>query len=489
MRINQNISAMNAWRNLSHTDNALSKSLERLSSGLRINRASDDAAGLAISEKMRGQVRGLNQAVRNSQDAISLIQTAEGGLNETHAILQRARELAVQAASDTLTADDRQEIQQEIDELIEEMDRIATTTEFNTKRLLDGSAGQSVRVGDSSVIGNASITGELNVDSVTTFGVDVTGLGSQQILTADGTSILDGDGGAAGTVNATDTLTSLLDGTDPGIGADTKLVLSQGDKSIAVELVGTDTVSQFIEKVNSQAVEAGMEMRMHFDSGIVIDSNVVGSEGDVYVNEVGFLNDATFGFAESQASGDATVAITDPTTGETLTAGTDYTVSGNRIIGVEGESLQGIEFTALAVNNTTLELDPTGGMVFHIGANENQNLAFNVGDLRSAALGVGGINVTTQVDADTSIGVLDTAIGQVSTERAKLGALQNRLEHTINNLRVAAENLAAAESRIRDVDMASEMMEFTRNQILTQAGTAMMAQANMRPQSVLQLLG
>ncbi len=271
LRINQNITALNAHRSLTQTDNALSKSLEKLSSGLRINRAADDAAGLAISEKMRGQVKGLAQATRNAQDAISLIQTAEGALNETHSILQRMRQLAVQAANDTNTQEDRQQIQQEITQLIAELDRIGDTTQFNTKVLLSGDF-------------------------------------------------------------ATNTLT------------------------------------------------------------------------------------------------------------------------------------------------------------FHIGANQDQVIALNINDMRATALTVNGIDVTTQAGAETAIASLDVAINAVSTERSKLGAYQNRLEHTIANLGVAQENLTAAESRIRDVDMAQEMMEFTRAQILLQAGTAMLAQANTLPQAVLQLL-
>jgi len=281
MRINHNLSALNAWRALSQTDNAMTKSLEKLSSGLRINRAADDAAGLAISEKMRGQIRGLNQAIRNAQDGISLIQTAEGALNETHAILQRMRELAVQAATDTNTDKDRAQLQSEVTQLIEELNRIAKDTEFNTQKLLDGSFK---------------------------------------------------------------------------------------DKTI------------------------------------------------------------------------------------------------------------------------------------HIGANAGQTLKIEISDMTASALGVEadgndgegqskGVDISNQTDAEAAITTIDTALVKVSTERANLGAIQNRLEHTINNLSVAAENLTAAESRIRDVDMAKEMMEFTKNQILIQAGTAMLANANVRPQSVLQLLG
>ncbi len=310
MIINHNISALNAWRSLSVTNGAMAKSLEKLSSGLRINRAADDAAGLAISEKMRGQIRGLNQAVRNAQDGISLIQTAEGAMNETHSILQRMRELAVQAANDTLTQDDRNQIQREINQLTEEVQRIGVTTEFNTQRLIDGSyANKQFQIG-----ANQSQTLTVSVGDMRAASVDA----------------------ATGAVQDNSAL---------------RLALSTGSNTTQITLV--------------------------------------------YINSSGQLATAT----------------------------------------------------AYAAT------------------------------------------VTSQADAQSAITRFDTAINNVSTERARLGAYQNRLEHTISNLGVAAENLTAAESRIRDVDMAQEMMAFTKSQIIMQAGTAMLAQANMMPQSVLKLLG
>ena len=274
LRINQNVAAVNAYRNLSVTDGQMSKSLEKLSSGFRINRAADDASGLAISEKLRGQVKGLDTAAANAQNGISLIQTAEGALNETTAILQRMRELTVQAANDTNVSADRAAIKTELDQLSEEITRIAGTTEFNTQKLLDGGS------------------------------------------------------------------------------------------------------------------------------------------------------------------------------------------------------------TA------------TNGLTFQIGANAGQTLNVKIADMDAGALGVASasLNVTDAANASTSLAAIDTAIGTVSGQRASLGAVQNRLEHTVKNLNVASENLAASESRIRDTDMAKEMMSFTRAQILSQAGTAMLAQANQAPQGVLSLL-
>ena len=277
MIINHNISAMNSYRNLASVNERVDKTMEKLSSGLRINRAGDDAAGLAISEKMRAQIKGLNMATKNSQDGISMIQTAEGALNETHSILQRMRELAVQSANDTNTSEDREKLQLEMNQLRLEVDRISTSTEFNTRKLL---------------------TGEYN----------------------------------------------------------------------------------------------------------------------------------------------------------------------------------------------------EGGLVFHIGANKDQNVKFQVADMGATNLGIAGateeeaISISTQADANNAIKTVNDALERVSVERAKFGALQNRLEHTINNLRVSGENLQASESRIRDADMADEMVGLNKDKIISQSGTAMLAQANTTPQNVLQLL-
>ena len=277
MIINHNLTAMNAYRNLASVNERVDKNMEKLSSGMRINRAADDAAGLAISEKMRGQIKGLNMATKNSQDGISLIQTAEGALNETHSILQRMRELSVQSANDTNTTEDREKLQLEMNQLRLELDRISTSTEFNTRKLL---------------------TGE---------------------------------------------------------------------------------------------------------------------------------------YAE-------------------------------------------------------------GGLTFHIGANKDQNVKLNIADMSATYLKVNGgtdeeaLSISTQEDANSSILTVNNALERVSEERANLGALQNRLEHTINNLRVSGENLQSAESRIRDADMANEMVSLNKDKIISQSGTAMLAQANAKSQSVLQLL-
>ena len=368
MRINTNISALNSYNQLRNTNQAMNKSLERLSSGKRINSAADDAAGLAISEKMNSQIKGLAQAQRNAQDGISMIQTAEGALKETHSILQRMRELSIQASNGTNTDADRAELQKEMSQLSNEIDRIADTTEFNTKKLLDGSQEDKSAWATSSDTGVAAIGGE-------------------------------------------------------------------------VEFNGTYTVRAY-EDANENMVSGAVEVLN--ENGEVVARNTAGTT-------------VTFDNITFTASAAGTTTEID------ITAGAQ-------------------DSTSTGANNS---------VAFQIGANGGQDTTLNIKSMSASDLQVntGTINVNTQGDAEISVGVLDKAIAKVSTERSKLGAKQNRLEHTINNLSVAEENLTAAQSRIRDVDMAREMMSMTKNQILSQAGTAMLAQANQRPQGVLQLLG
>ncbi len=337
MRINNNMMAMNTNRALGINNAGAAKSLEKLSSGFRINRAGDDAAGLAISEKMRGQIRGLNMASKNAQDGISLIQTAEGALTESHAILQRMRELAVQSANDTNVEVDRAEIQKEVDQLAEELTRISKNTEFNTQKLLDGSfEGKLFHIGANE---EQNVGLEINAMDAVTLKVGNT----YEAATSSGTSVLNNGSGTT---------------------------------------VGT-----------------------WYDKGAEIGTGSGAPKAEV----AGY-----------------------------------YDTSGNLVAVAEK--------------------------------------AFDDGDVSV------GIVVADQKSADSAITKINDAIESVSAERSKLGALQNRLEHTIKNLDNTSENLQAAESRIRDVDMAKEMMEFTKQNILQQAATAMLAQANQAPQTVLQLL-
>ena len=363
MRINNNIMAMNTHRQLGIGTNNGAKSMEKLSSGFRINRAGDDAAGLAISEKMRGQIRGLTQASRNSQDAISLIQTAEGALTETHAMLQRMRELAVQGSTATVTDEDRTQIDAEFQQLISEIDGIAGQTQFNKMTLLNGEFGNAVDQDD-------LVSTALAVAGVTS----ITGSGAAETYT-----ITDG-------------------------GTDLTIADAAG---------------------NSVTIAGG-----------------------------------------SMAAGAQTLRID----------AFDITITTSSA------------FAAAGLDGADVVIGGTGEVKFQTGANAGETMTLGIGNMTTSGLGIDALNATNSTNSSNAITVIDSAIKSVSDERAKLGASQNRLEHRIKNLDSTSENLQAAESRIRDVDLAKEMMEFTKNNILQQAATAMLAQANQQPNGVLQLL-
>lgn len=446
MRINHNITALNTYRQLSMNNTSGAKSIEKLSSGLRINRAGDDAAGLAISEKMRAQIRGLEMASKNAQDGISLIQIAEGALNETHSILQRMRELAVQSANDTNTADDRAELQKEIDQLLSEIDRIGNTTEFNTKKLLNGGASVSGTVGSGltgvTIVGG---TGETQVGSsvtITAVKVATSASATKANAFSDGKVA----GGLAFSVNGTN-----------------------------FNFAGGTSIDDVLKSINDAGL--GVKATVESDANLKLETTAVGSAATLTTN---LTDGSTMVTARGQ---DATV---------TLVGGETYIAEGN-IITIQSGNAKGLQIevskdiSSVGTNNK-ITVNHNGTLNLQIGANANQEMNIGIRDMRAAALGVNGLKVTDQASAKTAITTIDHAIRTVSGERSKLGAYQNRLEHTINNLGTSAENLTAAESRIRDVDMAKEMMEFTKNNILVQAAQAMLAQANMTPQGVLQLL-
>ena len=393
MRINNNLMAMNAHRQLGVNSASQAKSLEKLSSGFRVNRAGDDAAGLAISEKMRGQIRGLNQASRNAQDTISLIQTAEGALTETHNILQRMRELAVQSVNDTNTDADRDELQAEVKQLKAEVNRIATTTEFNTKKLLDGSAKGLAEKIDGSV--------KYAYNTAVSFS---SAFASDALLT----------GGSL--KNASYTIVKVSESAAFQAG-DYKIYGQSG--AISTDL----TVASTTISVSTQLLTAAQIIAVDTAAGLTLTSMKVGDSITL-----------TFGKYEA--------------------AGTD-------------------------VDNAILS---------QIGANSGQSAYISVRSMKTDDIGVTDIDVSSKFGAVNAIETTNQAITKVSTQRSSLGANQNRLEYTIRNLDTASENLQASESRIRDVDMAKEMMTYTKSNILNQAAQAMLAQANQAPQGVLQLL-
>ncbi|WP_425806931.1 flagellin [Desulfitobacterium sp. Sab5] len=494
MIINTNIASINAQRNLLGTNNSVQKSLEKLSSGYRINRAADDAAGLAISEKMRGQISGLKQASSNAQSSISMIQTAEGALNETHSILQRMRELAVQSASDTNTADDRSKIQSEVDQLSKEITRISNTTEFNTQNLLAGGLNDTFHIGANAGQNISLSIGAMDAQSLGVAGsaksIDTFAPGAGKIANATNASrgLAAGNGytlnvtataAAAGAVN-TDQVTdaantsklavtngNLFTGT-----TDTKYIVKVATTDTAV--VGNKATSIQYSKDNGNSWTT---VTADASAGIAIDgmtftlaASAVGkyTAGDQY----SFTATAAKADIQLQDSGANKIGVA-----QTVHYGdTSATIGSN----TNGQTVDiGFVFSTLA----------TGASTFNVSDITSTAASVNDGVVNSQATVAAGLNVSNQSAASTAITTIDKAINSVSQERSKLGAMQNRLEHTINNLGTSAENLTSAESRIRDVDMAAEMSNFTKNQILSQAGVAMLAQANQAPQSVLKLLG
>ena len=401
MRINNNIMAMNTYRQLALTNTSASKAMEKLSSGLRINRAGDDAAGLSISEKMRAQIRGLTMASKNAQDGISLIQTAEGALNETHAILQRMRELAVQAANDTNIDVDRQALQNEIVELVEEIDRIAQTTEFNKQNILvEKDPGSGVFTATLQVGANYGQSFTITIEEMSASALQLKG---------------DSAGGTTPTV--------VTSGTVSAGGVDLTIDFGAANADLGEITITFDTTDQ------DDAVGASWS----------------GNDLTITLKENG-------SYTAAQIEGFIKGASGAPT---------------------------GFESDAITLNATdNISADDFAG----------ESVTINTPGTAPSLPGEYLIDVTSLTGANDALQTIDNAINKVSEQRSKLGAYQNRLEHTINNLDTAAENLQAAESRIRDVDMAKEMMEFTTNSILQQAATAMLAQANAVPQSVLQLL-
>jgi len=773
MRVYHNIPALFTYNALNSTNESLQKSINKLSTGLRINTAADDAAGLAISEKMRAQVRGLDMAVRNAQDGISMIQTAEGALNETHSILQRMRELAVQAANDTLTANDRQVIQLEIDQLKEEVDRIASTTQFNKKKLLDGSAsvlwsadkletkafvrgslrqvdqfGQKAaaegnfkisinatpgqgqiqksdvfKIKHEDVMMNVSVNTLEGVNDVEIDGLpagdyklelarassavsasatlvsyygyehlDVQALAASaasaainanilfEVIAADtaagqvtfrGVSyVLDKDGnlanyvdenivvgaaglsaytglgvklslsGVGGTITGADVGDKLVyqvvasagandvvatwdaainadwplgwGGTDQfkfafnSTGIDNKTVhfrtfylntangvtyegdisarfgslagvtaggsvtgasftaayvgqvaaddvmlrdldrfwdangrflledpqtitLIQGDGTKAsVTLYATDTIRNVQEKLNAairdqlgqgQYVSSDADKFVTYVSEgdelsntpealagtFVIRSVVAGTNGEIsFAGDEDVIKALSLSVIQNSKENEFRVSVQDAHSGATVASNTK--VTGNMLIGIVHPNVD-VEFdpmadVSIAWNDNTKQFELSAetttyetylhladnSTVYQIGANESEDMGIDIGNMSSRALGIHRVLVTDRDSASRSITIIDSALDRVSNQRAKLGAYQNRLEHTINNLNTASQNLTAAESRIRDLDMAQEMMNFTKLQILMQAGNAMLAQANTLPQAVLQLL-
>ncbi|NRG27626.1 flagellin [Bacillus circulans] len=620
MRINHNIAALNTYNKLNSATNAQSKSMEKLSSGLRINSAADDAAGLAISEKMRGQIRGLDQAAKNAQDGISLIQTAEGALSETTDILQRMRELANQSANGTATDADRTAMQDELNQLTSEINRIGNTTEFNTQKLLNGGIASNdgtklTKATQATVTGAAiTATGALSIaDGVKitvdgkTFDVGALTVGTNE--TSDPTLDQAATDAATALTNA-QTALGTLQPTDAGYDAavqnvnDATAAKTAADAAAAAASTPETNASQNAAELATKLGELTsggvklselVDIKVDNSNQLVFTAKSSGTTSEVSIKGTD-IEIAKLGFTEpTSAKGEPTTiersgiqATNALRGGNSITANSTFSVkvgsesavkvelkegktydTGNEDVNVAKSAMEDLvkdlnaslqeaglsdKVTAsLSADNKLQFISETGKDVeltdgtngpladlgfngsesvknvqqvvgagaqgsgfttkFQIGANTGQSMSLTINDMRASALGITGnagqagftvsnavtngtndvtteaaLNISNKDDASKSLDVIDSAIAKVSSERGKLGAVQNRLDHTINNLSTSSENLTAAESRIRDVDMAKEMMNQTKNSILSQAAQAMLAQANQQPQGVLQLL-
>ena len=483
MVINTNIMSLNAQRNLSKTNNMLATSMERLSTGLRINSAKDDAAGLAISERMTSQIRGLNQAVRNANDGISLAQTAEGALQESTNILQRMRELAVQAANDTNSASDRNNLQKEVAQLQQELNRIASTTTFNGKNILDGSftsakfqvgadANQTIEVSignaAATAIGNQSATSKTHVGAALAAAADVSGGNgvTNNDLTINGNQSVTVTVGANA---AASEIASLVNGAagDTGVNATARTEVTMDN------LGSAGTVSFTLSSANS--------------------SGTVGSAVNisVAVTDVNDLTDLANAINSASGTTGITASLTSDKKGITLVneAGDDINIQdfnntgATKTVDVGGVALTGGSGTDSIVVGGEVEFQSGNSYMIADAGN-----VMSSASVSSSLSSVADISIATQSGANDALSVLDQALQFVSDTRANLGAVQNRFESTIANLSTNVENLSSARSRIQDADFAAETAAMTRAQILQQAGVAMVSQANAAPQTVLSLL-
>ncbi|ODA42534.1 flagellin [Desulfosporosinus sp. BG] len=586
MIINTNFAALNTLRQLGNNEKATQSSLAKLSSGLRINGAADDAAGLAISEKMRGQISGLNKATSNAQDGISMVATAEGSLNETTSILQRMRELAVQASSDTNTTSDRTAMQTEMNQLTSEVNRIGNTTEFNTQKLLQGDGRTNL-----TATGVISATGTLSgaVDQSTTEATQTTTMTAGAV-----------DADTATFTMAGQTLTLTFTANNTNYDDDEVYGMTGANTSTATAKVNISATAGSNTDITA-ATDAAKAVQSFIDSNDVLKGNYVAttdSAGAITISALKTGTDAgadgtiggstaDMGTAAAANTGSTTYATQSTSTidfsttantvaGATALVGKGITINGTELEfydssnGAYSGSQQGIDIssaiTATAGNNAAAVVaaivkqanvsgvtlsDATGGVMnvtsvqtgtaansmttqdggvqkdfqatFQIGANTGQTMTVAIKDMRSQALNISGttaggtitasngsvatltavksasngsdnknveytLDVSTAANATAAISVIDDATAAVSAERSNLGAVQNRLEHTINNLGTSSQNITTAEGNIRDVDMAKEMTAFQKNNILQQAAQSMLAQANQQGQGVLKLL-
>jgi len=549
LSLNTNISAITARRNLLRVSDQLKTSMERLSSGLRINRSADDAAGLTIAENLRAQIVGLNRAIVNAEDGISLIQTGEGAMNEGNAILHRIRQLSVQAANGTYTSRDRQAIQNEVSLLIDEINRIASSTTFNSINLLNGNSSALVSTSHPLDI-NGIVVGDVGEGGIFSVSINVSEstpgnrlIGRTQILGTGILTTIDEKGRIFDATSQT-TLQSISSFQnfkvfEGGVRSVTLTLSSDADNKITdIELFATDTLEIVKERISLAINDPNQTTDLNLGGGISDGATLI-SIASVGVSPGGGLPGSTvmtimnpepgrrlvwggddktlsaLGFHEIQETQPPVFSITvnnisspfkrfipktlkvfgDRASG--LIQGVDIRFRPTLNISLSGSSVTqagAFNIPKLVIsqdvesNSFLLEITPRP-LVFQIGANQGDVLSTRIGDISAKSLGINGINIVDQTLAGESIRTVDNALKRLNAERANLGAVQNRLESTIRSLQIASENLTGSESQIRDLDFSDEIVNFTALQVLSQSATSFLAQANALSGTVLTLIG
>ncbi len=472
-RINTNTTAMGALRNLNQTGQMFSQSVNRLSTGMRINSAADDPSGLIFSENFRAQISGIDQAVRNNQDAMNYAKTAEGALDEISRLLRDARTLAVGSAnSAVLSPDQLQANQTQLNRILESVNRISEDTAFGKKKLLDGSSGVAAGITDPTKIAQISLSGQFNGTSLNASGdidVAVTTAATKAASTT-------GNLGAGGYANLAafqaDTVTN----------AGTFYIKGQ-----AINVAATDTWGDVVEKINTISGSTGVTAEAQFAAGngtIKFTSTTYGTAGNFTLSDSGVLG----------AGGTSTATGIDAIASVTINGSAAVTFDGGKF-GYDGVTLSDNEGNVIKLADPATSASATVGFVnvgtaqFQTGPNANNRTNLNIGNFSAATLGVAGLDLTTAAGASDALSKVDDALSNLNRRRGDIGSfMRNVLESNVRSLGIAKENLAATESNVRDTDIAEEMTQYTKLQILQQSGLSVLAQANQAPQSVLSLL-
>lgn len=462
MRINTNMSALRSCYQLNRANDRLSASLERLSSGYKINSAEDSPVGAAMSQKMKTQLRGLDRAIQNASDGISVVETAEGALNEVTEMIQRMRQLSVQGANGTMSAQDRQSLMDEISQLQNEIDRISNDTEYNTRGLINGE------------LSRRTYTDMPGVRS--TYISDAVPAGAYKVI-----------------VNSEATYSTLTSNPVdvPVTGIEVDGTINVNGESVAIEK--GDTIDEVLDKIKGVADLS--DISVNYDgTNITFKSDILGSNYPIEINctkelaeklglEMKLSAQGTDADIELDTAANNVFKFPDSTTIEVDGNNITFSASGGFEMRVAID-----EGTIAAPSVVMVRALDIGTMVIQMGANEGQVMDINIPEVSCAAMGLDKLNLHTEAGCDRAIGMCDDALKYISTVRSKLGAYANRMEHAVNSLNVTTENMTAALSRIEDVDMAKEMTNFTSQNVITQAANSMLAQANQMPEKVLQLL-